>query len=259
MLGWYRAQVKEQGLFEATGLLWRVAWSRTTASLINKILPHNVLCPCCGWRAWKFNDYFEVGYKIPNSFCPQCESHERHRELYLWLTNEYRLAEKRGIALIFAPEKSLSALWDHAPYLKICKADIVTARNVDVLLDLQQLAIASDSIDLIWCHHVLEHIENDRAAIAETYRALRPTSGQLVVSVPMSPGTSTNEYGFPNSKESGHWRMYGDDFLDRLAESGFLVQPVDYHLSAAESVLYGIRPGRFYVCKKPAQSHTRPT
>lgn len=204
------------------------------------------MCPCCGWRAWKFNDYFEIGYKTPNSFCPQCESHDRHRELYLWLTNEYRLAEKRGVALVFAPEKSLSALWDRA-YLKTCKADIGTARNVDVLWDLQQLAIASDSIDLIWCHHVLEHIENDRAAIVEMYRALRPTSGHLVVSVPMILGARTDDYGFPNSKESCHWRIYGDDFIDRLAECGFLVQPIDYHLSAADSKALW-HPAQSFLC-----------
>jgi len=258
MLNWFRAQLREHGFLEATGLFWRVGWSRTSAGLANKILPHRVLCPCCGWRAWKFNDYFEVGYRISNSFCPQCESHSRHRELYLWLTNEYRLAEKRGTALVFAPERSLSRLWDRAPYLKIWKADIVTARNVDILLDLQQMAIASDSIDLIWCHHVLEHIENDRTAIEEMYRALRPTSGQLVVSVPMIPVAQTNEYGSPRSTESGHWRIYGDDFMDRLAECGFPVQPIDYHLSEADSKLYGISPGRFYVCQKPSSHHNCP-
>jgi hypothetical protein len=106
-------------------------------------------------------------------------------------------------------------------------------------------------------HHVLEHVENYRAAIHEMYRALLPASGQLVVSVPMLPGTRTNEYGFPNSKESGHWRMYGD-FMDLLVESGFLVQPIDYHLSAADSKLYSIRPMRFYVCQKPSTNHNRP-
>lgn len=255
MLNWYRSQVREQGFVEATGLLWRVGWSRTSAGLVNKILPDRIVCPCCGWRAWKFNDYFEVGYQIPNSFCPKCESHPRQRELYLWLTNEYKLAEKRGVAIVFAPEKSLSTLWDHAPHLKICKADIVTARNVDVLLDLQQMGIASDSIDLMWCHHVLEHIENDRAAISELYRALRPQTGHLIVSVPMIPGSRTNEYGSPNSRESGHWRMYGDDFINRLEESGFSVQPIDYNLSPADSKLYGITPGRFYVCQKLSSRH----
>lgn len=230
-----------------------MGWSRIRYSLANKILPYRVQCPCCGLRAWEFSDYFEIGYKIPKSFCPRCESHERHREFYLWLTREYGLAEKRGVALILAPEKSLSPIWDSAPYLKIYKADIEPARNVDLLLDLQQLAIGSDSIDLIWCHHVLEHIEKDRAAIGEMFRALSP-AGELIVSVPMIPGTRTNEYGFPNSKESGHWRMYGDDFVDRLSEGGFVVRPVDYSVSEAESRLYGLRPSRFYLCQKPSSS-----
>ena len=62
----------------------------------------------------------------------------------------------------------------------------------------------------------MEHIQNDRAAIKELYRVLRPITGELIVSVPMTTGVLTQEYGYANNRESGHWRKYGDDFAARL-------------------------------------------
>ena len=59
-----------------------------------------------------------------------------------------------------------------------------------------------------------------KLAIKELHRVLRPGSGELVVSVPMTaPGTITEEYGFADLTQSGHWRIYGDDFVTRLIES----------------------------------------
>ena len=74
---------------------------------------------------------------------------------------------------------------------------------MDLLANLENLPIASDSMDLIWCHHVLEHVEHDGQAIGELQRVLR-AAGELVVSVPMELGTVTHEYGFADPNMSGH-------------------------------------------------------
>lgn len=78
--------------------------------------------------------------------------------------------------------------------------------------------------DLVWCHHVLEHIEDDRAAMVELARILDP-EGELIVSVPMVLGP-TLEYGFANNHDNGHWRLYGDDFEARLETAGLRVERV---------------------------------
>lgn len=76
---------------------------------------------------------------------------------------------------------------------------------------------------------MLDHIDDYRLAINKLHRVLRPVSRELVVSVPMgAPGTKTNEYGFADLADSGHWRANGDDFEDRLTESGFTVQAVHF-------------------------------
>jgi hypothetical protein len=85
-------------------------------------------------------------------------------------------------------------------------------------------------------------------------RVLRPRTGDLIVSVPMELGTTTDEYGAPDPMMSDHWRMYGDDFEERLAEGGLSVQTIDLDLSAAERRRYGIEPERFYHCRKTRES-----
>jgi SAM-dependent methyltransferase len=250
MLSWYRSQIAEHGARAATLLLLRVVWSRFKVTLANKILPPAHACPCCGWEGQKFHDYIEMGYASRGVECPRCNSHPRHRKLFLWLKNEFQPQRKTGTALLFAPEKSLSALWDAAPDLRVIRVDIEPSRGVDVLADIQRLPFAADSIDIVWCHHVLEAVENDRAAIAELYRVLRPLTGKLIIS--HAEGGKTVEFGYSNKRASGMWRAYGDDFTSRLADGGLTVHPIDYDLSPQERRRYGVySEEKFYVCSKP--------
>lgn len=250
MIGWYRTQIREFGVVAATRLFGRVAWARSNAGLQNRLLPKRLTCPCCGWQGRRFNDYIELGYALPNAVCPQCGSQPRHRAFQLWLQQTYRLKDRHGRALVFAPEQVLAPLWATAEKLRVVRVDIAPGPGVDLLADLTRLPLAPDSIDLIWCHHVLEHIEHDRVAISELCRVLRPQTGELIVSVPMELGTKTREFGFADPRQTYHWRMYGDDFADRLAEAGFTVETHTHHLPPAEMQRYGIWPERFYVCRK---------
>jgi len=129
-----------------------------------------------------------MGYTVRNCACPCCDSHSRHRALFVWLRDEYRISEKAGIALVFAPEKALAPLWKAATNLRAYKVDVEPRRGVDVLGDLRQLPFASGVADLVWCHHVLEQVEDDRVAMKELKRVLLSGSGELIISV--GPGDS---------------------------------------------------------------------
>lgn len=61
---------------------------------------------------------------------------------------------------------------------------------------------ADGSFDLVVCQNVLEHIADDRAAVADMARVLRP-GGRLVLVVPAGPGL----FG-PLDDAYGHWRRY---------------------------------------------------
>ena len=47
-----------------------------------------------------------------------------------------------------------------------------------------------------------------------------------------------------------NWRRYGDDFADRLAESGLTVEAHLQALSAADCRLFGVTPERFFIWKQ---------
>jgi SAM-dependent methyltransferase len=257
MLNWYRDQLRQFGLITATVLLVRVASSRIAVDLSNRFLKPTVSCPCCGWSGRKFYDYIEVAYTGLNAACPQCDSHPRHRRFFLWLTNDYGLKNKSGVGVVFAPERSLNTLWQSSNALRIFRADFEPTKSVDMLLDVQRLPLTGDTIDFLWCHHVLEHIEDDEAAMRELNRILRPGTGELVVSVPMNGARETKEYGFADPKESGHWRIYGDDFVNKLAATGFDVSRVAFELSADDAARFGIVEEPFYICRKPLTIDSR--
>jgi SAM-dependent methyltransferase len=251
LLRWYQTQAKEHGAIAATRLLSRVVVARGTTTLVNKLLPPRVSCPCCDWEGRRFHHYIEAGLSSPDTECPQCNSHPRHRELYLWLTDEFHLADKSGVGLIFAPERALNGVWERAPNLRAYKIDIEASRGVDVLADMQRLPFESDSIDFIWCHHVLQLIEDDRAAIRELRRVLCPVTGEAAISVAIARQTQTHEFGSANKDLLYFWRMYGDDFAERLAEEGLTARPVNYHLSAEQRRRYGAgAQDGFYLCSK---------
>ena len=250
MLGWFRQQVSDHGVVLALRLAGRVVVSRSTAKVVNNVLPAKVTCPCCGWKGRQFNDYHEIGYSIRKVWCPQCESLPRHRYLHFWLTREFKLQNKSGMALVFAPEKAMADVWTTAPRLRVYRTDKETTRGIDTQADIKHLPLRSNSVDLIWCHHVLEHVDDDGAAIRELHRVLCPRSGELIVSVPMGSAPTTREYGFADPMDSGHWREYGEDFETRLTGNGFTVQAVNFTLTDEDYRRYGFKPERFYVGKK---------
>src|SRR5687768_8345161 len=230
ILSWYRNQIREYDVVSATRLLCRVVWRRAIVVVGNKTLPANRECPCCGWRGNRFLDYIEMGYTNPNAACPQCDSHPRHRGLFLWLRDEYRVSEKEGTALVFAPEKALASLWQTAAKLRIHKVDLESTRNVDVLADVMQLPFDSEVADLVWCHHVLEQVVDDGVAMRELSRVLRSISGELIVSVHIGAPGPTIEFGYASKALTGNRRTFGTDFADRLAAAGLNVNRMAYNL-----------------------------
>jgi len=251
MFSWFRSQAKAHGLLKATRLLARVVRYRLPVVISNDLLPATLECPCCGWQGRRFLDYIEVGYHIPNAACPECDSHSRHRAFFIWLKNEFRIADKSGRALIFAPERALLPIWNGAPHLEIIKTDLHAERDVDMLSDIARLPIADRSVSLIWCHHVLEQVPDDKAAMRELLRVLQP-DGELIISAGSTGRLKTEEFGTANQMFSGNRRVYGADFGERLQAAGFNVLPQTYNLTDTELKRYGIYPETFYRCTKGA-------
>ena len=86
------------------------------------------------------------------------------------------------------------------------------------------------------CNHVLEHIPDDRKALSELYRILRP-SGWGIFQIPqdLKREVTYEDNSITDKKERAkifgqydHVRIYGRDYFDRLKEVGFVVKAVDY-------------------------------
>jgi SAM-dependent methyltransferase len=250
ILSWYRQNASDFGMLRATSLLLRVVWRRAIVKARNALLPTRVECPCCGWVGNRFLDYKEMGYSVRNIECPRCGSHSRHRGFFLWLRNDYQIADKSGTAIVFAPEKALASLWTSAQGLQIFGVDIEPTREVDVLADLMHLPFVDDVANIIWCHHVLEQVTDDHQAMIELRRVLKSQTGQLILSAGLSGELFTREFGRSDKGLSGNRRSYGADIAERLTEAGFVLKQASYGLEAEAMTKHAIRDEPFYVCRK---------
>lgn len=177
--------------------------------------------------------------------CAQCGSRERHRLLWLWAnrTGANQLDGKR--ILHFAPEKALRKALAGNPRYET--ADL-HSHGMTHQVDITRLPMADASYDVVIANHVLEHIHDDRCAMRELFRVLRP-GGVALLSVPINP-TREATYEDPSITDPiqrqahfnapDHRRFYGLDFSHRLEEAGFAVEI--FRMPPAEEIIYGLLP-----------------
>ena len=118
-----------------------------------------------------------------------------------------------------------------------------TARLSTVCGDARRLLFAAESFDVVIACEVLEHIEDDLAAMRELRRVLRP-GGVLAVSVPrwwperICWALSREYHDFPG----GHTRIYRRRQLAaRLREAGFAMAPFRDHAHALHAPYWWLR------------------
>ena len=85
---------------------------------------------------------------------------------------------------------------------------------------------------MITCFDVLEHVPDDRAALREIVRVLRP-SGWAILQVPCSASSAAtyedDRVTDPVDRDrvfgqEDHVRIYGQDYPERLGAAGFRVE-----------------------------------
>ena len=248
IFSWYRQKINEFGFVRASGALWRIAWNRAYVKSANALLPKQIECPCCGWTGRRLFDYVEIGYTAKNTACPRCDSHARHRTFFLWLRDRYRIDQRTGAAVIFAPERALVPLWESARSLATVKLDIEPSRGVDVIADIGHLPFADEAAQIVWCHHVLDQVPDDNQALRELRRVLDANRGELIISVGETTTAATREFGYSNQAFAGNRRVYGSDFPERLIAAGFDVTRVRTEFTPAEQRRYGLKNDPFYIC-----------
>ena len=222
-------------------------------------------CPVCGCKRRKFLPYGYVSQR-ENALCPNCLALERHRLLWLWLLRESDLG--RGAMALprllhIAPEvalmRKLRKMYAREAE-RYVTADLESPL-ADIHFDVQQIPLADDSFDTIICNHIMEHIEDDRLAMRELYRILKPNGWGVILSpVDESRATTFEDDSITDPAERtrifgqyDHRRIYGRDYAARLEEAGFEVAVIDYKqaFSRKEQELYALPDEKLYIVHKP--------
>jgi SAM-dependent methyltransferase len=164
-----------------------------------------------------------------DAICPLCGSFERERHVYLYLKLMTPVFEDKTRILHIAPERRLSRILSKRKNIDYVSGDLNPTR-AQVRVDLTKIDFPDASFDVVICNHVLEHIPQDKIAMAEILRILRP-GGWAMLQVPISPAIATREdlsvtdpqerlrlYG-----QDDHVRIYGRDYAERLESAGFRV------------------------------------
>jgi len=147
--------------------------------------------------------------------------------------------------------------------LNYISADLDSSEAM-IQMDITNILFQDNTFDVILCNQVLEHVVDDRKAMKELFRVLKP-EGWCLINIPIdlkrektyeninitNPRIREHLFG-----QEDHVRIYGRDFIERLEKSGFDVKRVDSFLKSLgyekiEKLCLNIHVKLFF-CIKPA-------
>jgi SAM-dependent methyltransferase len=184
---------------------------------------------------FKFSIFALETFNFTQYHCPVCHANDRDRLYALYLRERFAKLDKNQQYnfIDFAPETvSLRQFISSQPFLNYRTADLYM-QGVDDNVDLQDMHIYADnSTDIFICSHMLEHVPDDRKAMRELYRILKP-GGFGIMMVPIQLDLE-EVYENPSITDpAGRWHHFGQDshlrvyskqgWVARLQEAGFKV------------------------------------
>ncbi|HEX5220148.1 MAG TPA: methyltransferase domain-containing protein [Verrucomicrobiae bacterium] len=200
--------------------------------------------------------------------CTHCGATDRDRLYALYLGDRLPRSEVQQTdfhLLDIAPSATLSRHIKRKYSIRYRTADLFQ-KGVDDRVDITSMTCYRDSsFDAFICSHVLEHVDNDRKAMGELFRVLKP-GGWGIAMVPISTvlkGISEH----PVKTAAERWKYFGqgdhvrlysrEGFVQRLQDAGFSVLQLgrDYFQSS-QMVRCGLTESSIlYVVEKPALNH----
>jgi SAM-dependent methyltransferase len=216
-------------------------------------------CPICGKTSRKFQKF---GIKPrEDACCLNCGALERHRFVWLYFSRMTNLfdCQKPKRMLHIAPERCFESRLRNIFGAGYITADLLDPRAM-IKMDITDIHYPNEFFDIIYCSHVLEHVQDDRLALKELHRVLKQ-DGWAVLIVPIGAELTIENPNIidPNKRlelfgKEDHVRLYGHDYIDRLNEAGFNVK-VSFITDLFEKndiILMGLTPasGEIYYCTK---------
>jgi SAM-dependent methyltransferase len=208
-----------------------------------------VQCPVCNSSFNKFLPYGRVNPR-ENALCPNCLSLERHRLIWLYLTERTGFFKKQLDVLHIAPEACFIRRFEKVHGLHYITADMESPL-AKVKMDIQSMPFSDNTFDVVLCNHVLEHVDDDMAALKEIRRVLKP-GGFAILQVPFFspiPEKTMEDRLVTGRRErerlfgqADHVRRYGKDYADRIRSADLHVKEENFAGQIGEDACrkYGI-------------------
>ncbi len=213
---------------------------------------NNVECPVCDRSFRKFLSYgSEVAHR-ENVLCPYDLTLERHRLMWLYLKNhsDFFTVEKLNV-LHIAPEQCFHKRFKEQENLNYLTGDLVSP-IADMHFDLHAIPLENNRFDVIFCNHVMEHVDDPIQCMSELYRVMKPGGwGILQVPQDFSRDTTYEDASIisPAEREKHFWqkdhvRLFGLDYPDWLRKGGFHVEEFDMNDFYSEEIQDRYRLGK---------------
>lgn len=168
-------------------------------------------CPICRYHG-PFLDKVTHNSIRKHAKCPNCGALERHRLQLLVLQTVLSNRKTNHLKMLHVAPEAFFREFFSQRFGQYETADL-KMKGADHIVDLQHLPFSDNTYDFVFASHVLEHIPDDRNAISEIRRILRP-NGMAILPVPIYSG-KTVEFSEPDPNEFGHVRAPGLDYFDR--------------------------------------------
>lgn len=216
-------------------------------------------CPVCG--AW-LRCFCPVGIvPRPDAACPSCGAWERHRLVWMFFKKKTDLFDRRSKKVLhIAPEGCFSGRLGDRLRGEYVTGDLLDP-SVMVKVDVTDMNFPDNSFDVVYCSHVLEHVPDDRKAMREFFRVLKP-GGWAILLVPITVEKTIEDPTLEDPAkrlalfgQEDHVRRYGNDYENRLREAGFVVSvfTAKDFISVTDCVTSGVatsHAGYIHFCTK---------
>lgn len=196
--------------------------------------------------------------------CKNCGASDRERLYAWWLKRLYFRKVRRNTmtAIHFAPEIGLSNFVKRQGFFRDYQTADFTMQEVDHKVDLMNLPFADEAYDFFICSHVLEHVSDDRKAIAELYRITKRGGKGILMAPIMTDLPKTIED--PSITDEGErWRLFGqndhvrlysrNEYVERITAAGFHLEQFDIeYFGSCFFKKLGLKPSSvLYIVSRP--------
>ncbi|WP_298498870.1 methyltransferase domain-containing protein [uncultured Algibacter sp.] len=176
--------------------------------------------------------------------CPFCGSLSRNRRLWEIVNNNNSL---KGNILHFSPSRNLYRKLKKHKSINYFSSDFENEFLANYKFNITNITQKDETFDTIICYHILEHITDDKKAMRELYRVLKP-NGQLYIQTPFKSGDiyEDDSITLPEKRlkhfgQEDHVRIYSANGLkNRLNDCGFKTSIIHFNKTSDTDFYLGL-------------------